>query len=565
MSAAADARAAAELLALDPQGLGGAVLQGPPGPARDAWLAHFRAALPLSAPVRQAPANTDEDRLLGGLDLAASLAARRPIAAPGLLAETDGGALVVSGAERLDARGAALLVSALDVGEITLARDGVSGRFPARAAIILLEDARSEEEGAPEALLDRLAFRVDVATPRLEALPPAAPALRPANVAAPSEAVIEALVKAAGRLGIASPRAPLLALKAARAAAARAGRRDIDTEDLALAARLVLAPRATQSPAPADDPPTPDDTPPPDGESDGGETQSGDPDALTDVMVAAARAVLPEFPSSPANARRLKRVGEAGRGAGPAQPSLTRGRRIRARQGAPAGGARIDLMATLRAAAPWQGVRRRESPGREGLHVRRGDLHVQRRLARAKSCVIFVVDASGSAALHRLAEAKGAVELLLARSYVERSEAALIAFRGRLAEVALPPTRSVSRARRRLCDLAGGGGTPLAAALEAATRLAEQERRRGRAVRVVLLSDGSANVTRAGVGDRATAQAEALTAAKAVRAAELDMVFIDTAVRPRPENAALAAAMGARYAPLPRVDAAGLAALVTGA
>ena len=57
----------------------------------------------------------------------------------------------------------------------------------------------------------------------------------------------------------------------------------------------------------------------------------------------------------------------------------------------------------------------------------------------------------------RLAEAKGAVELLLAQAYAKRDQVALIAFRGTGAEVLLPPTRSLVQGKRRLSALGPGG------------------------------------------------------------------------------------------------------------
>jgi len=242
--------------------------------------------------------------------------------------------------------------------------------------------------------------------------------------------------------------------------------------------------------------------------------------------------------------------------------SPSTGRRAGVRAGRLGRGARLDLVETLKAAAPWQAVRRRERPDAEGVLVRQGDFRIRKLVRRAPSTTIFVVDASGSAALARLGEAKGAVELLLADSYVRRDEVALIAFRGEGAEVLLPPTRSLARAKRALQDLPGGGGTPLAAGLEAAAKLGLAVQAKGRSVTTVVLTDGRANVAR-GAGQDPMADAEA--AGQAMRTMGLKSVFIDTSPRPRGEGARLAAAMGARLVALPRADAGTLAAVVKAA
>ena len=178
--------------------------------------------------------------------------------------------------------------------------------------------------------------------------------------------------------------------------------------------------------------------------TDGGDEDRGDPGQLEDVVLAAAlRRVAQDV---------LARIaaGAAATGAdsggGERRKSAKRGRPMGARAGLPRGGMRLSLIDTLRAAAPWQ--RLRGSDGR--VAIRRDDLRIRRFETRAQALTIFAVDASGSSALARLAEAKGAVELLLAEAYVKRAEVALIAFRGTAAELLLPPTRSLARARRSL-------------------------------------------------------------------------------------------------------------------
>jgi magnesium chelatase subunit D len=287
---------------------------------------------------------------------------------------------------------------------------------------------------------------------------------------------------------------------------------------------------------------------------------------LEDVVLQAAAAAIPAGLLAQLQAR-LQASGtarSAGR-AGAAQQGGARGRPIASRRGEPRGGARLDLMGTLRAAAPWQAIRG-GGPGapRTGaaVKIRADDFRVRQHRQRQQTTTLFVVDASGSQALNRLAEAKGAVELLLADCYVRRDSVALLAFRGRAAELLLPPTRSLVRAKRSLAALPGGGGTPLAAGLDAAAALADSLRRRGQTPLVVLLTDGRANVARDGTGGRARAEADALTAARELAALGVAAVLVDTASQPQPPARQLAAALRATYLALPHAGAAAVSRAV---
>jgi magnesium chelatase subunit D len=164
--------------------------------------------------------------------------------------------------------------------------------------------------------------------------------------------------------------------------------------------------------------------------------------------------------------------------------------------------------------------------------------------------------------LHRLGEAKGAVQLLLAECYVRRDEAALISFRGKEARLLLPPTRSLARVRRELAQLPGGGGTPLALGISLAANMAESIRRKGDTPVLVFFTDGQANVTASGIGDRAQAEADATHAARQLRASGTRCLLIDTSPRPQPRARKLADDLGARYLPLPAAQAQKLSAAV---
>ncbi|MGR3541071.1 MAG: VWA domain-containing protein, partial [Hasllibacter sp.] len=210
---------------------------------------------------------------------------------------------------------------------------------------------------------------------------------------------------------------------------------------------------------------------------------------------------------------------------------------------------RLDLVATLRAAAPFQ--RLRAAPdGR--ARILPSDVRLKRFESRSDRLLIFAVDASGSAAAARLAEAKGAVEVILAESYAARDHVALVAFRGEGAETVLPPTRALVRAKRALAGLPGGGGTPLAAGLAAALAEARVARGRGLSPAVAVLTDGRANVPLEGPPDRARAAADAERVARLIAADGIAALVCDTGLRPSPALARLSEAMGARYLPLPR-------------
>lgn len=562
----ADAVLAVRLLAADPFGIGGILLRAPYGPVRDRWLALCRRSMRRDAPFRRLPPQIGEDRLLGGLDLTATLRAGRPVAEQGLLAAAHGGLLLVPMAERLTPTLASHLAAALDRGMVRAERDGLTLEHPCRIGIVALDEGMSGDERPPAPLCDRLAIHLDLTmvTLREASLAPDerdAPRAGEGPPIRADETVVAALCDAALLLGITSLRVPLLALRVARAAAALAGRDRIDEGDVGVAARLVLAPRALAAPdlreaAGPPEPPAPaDDTEP--------ERPQGSPDgALTEVVLQAALATLPPDVLARLRERGQRRAGATGRSGATLRHNF-RGRPIGTRPGSPRSGARLSLVDTLRAAAPWQPLRRGKALATAGrIAVRPGDFRIRRFKQRTQTTTILAVDASGSQALHRLAEAKGAVELLLAECYVRRDRVALVAFRGQGAELLLPPTRSLVRAKRSLAALPGGGGTPLAAGIDAVRALAEGLRRRGESVVIVMLTDGRANVARDGAAGRAQAEADARSAAAALRATGLTSLLIDTSPRPQQGAADLARTMGAAYLPLPHADAAALSRAV---
>jgi magnesium chelatase subunit D len=381
-----------------------------------------------------------------------------------------------------------------------------------------------------------------------------------------SDEVIKALATAAMSLGVQSVRALHFALKVARINAALRGRDAVDAIDAALAVRLVLAPRATRLPSPPEE-----DL---ETESEHTEAKAGDADedrscprdppneTLEDSVLAAARvAIPPKLLEQLLSSNRPLRA-QGGGTSGARQSDAKRGRRIGIRRGPNRSGRGLNVLATLRAAVPWQRLRtgavtphQKPSPSRDAIRILPEDFRLHRYQQRSDTLSIFVVDASGSQALHRLGEAKGAVELLLADCYVRRDRVAVIAFRGRDAQVLLPPTRSLARAKKSLAGLPGGGGTPLASGLDAAGLMVEAAHRRGETALVVLLTDGRANVARNGAGGRMQAEADALHAAHQMRQSAVASLVIDTSASGQAQAEAVAHAMNARYLPLPHADA----------
>ncbi|QLC24798.1 magnesium chelatase subunit D [Parasphingopyxis algicola] len=557
----ADALTAARLFALDPHGLGGLWLRGA-GPVRDALVDQLKAGLPDNMPLRRMPATIDDGRLLGALNISASLGAGRAVLQKGLLAEADGGVVIAPMAERLPEAIAGRIGQVLDWHAVQVERDGVAGTMQAAIGLVLLDDGCGEEERPPSALTERVAFHCDLTGIASLDFPQVRrkTAIGPAQVAEPDADALRALAGTATALGVGSARALLFAVRAARASAALDARKTVEEEDIIVAARLVLAPRATRIPAVDAPEQAEQETPREPQESEAHDQDAGeDLPSLEDMVLAAAAASVP--PDI------LNRIGDGvqrgasrGGGAGKRRKSQLRGRPLAARPGMPGGGSRLALIDTLRAAAPWQTLRREEegenAPRR--IRIRRPDLRIRRFEERSGTVTIFAVDASGSSALARLAEAKGAIELMLAQAYVKRAQVALIAFRGEGAELLLPPTRSLTRARRALAELPGGGGTPLAAGLDMAGALGALVETRGRTPFLVTLTDGKANVGRDGKPGRKQAREDSEAAAKRIAVTGMAGVVVDISPRAQPEATELAAALRMDYLPLPRADAAAL-------
>jgi magnesium chelatase subunit D len=542
------------LLAVDPSGLRGLWLRGRAGPVRDRVLS----GLGLLMPRKLHPFTSDE-ALLGGMDLSATLATGELHRHAGLLEHT--GCLMLTMAERCPPGLAVRLGQALD--------------SDPRLSLVALDEAAEDGEGLPNALADRLGLFLDLDgfawsdTADMSISPSLIASAQARLRHISTGAALERLTRVAAELAISSMRAPLLALACARAHAAWRGGAEIEDCDLQVAVALVMAHKALAFP---EDVPDQEDAPPPEPPQDQpDQSQDRDQSELDipdEMLIEAARAVLPPGLLAQLQAARVARqAASANSGAGAKRKSMRRGRPMPSRAGKPGSGARVDVIATLRQAAPWQKMRRAMMPGRamDRLLLMPSDIRIKRYQEQTDRVLIFVVDASGSAALARLAEAKGAVELMLAEAYSSRDHVALVTFRGNKAELSLPPTRSLVQTKRRLAGLPGGGATPLAHALEVALATAEQARRHGMTPTLALLTDGRGNIALDGSANRVQAGEDASRLAKIIAARAIPALVIDTSLRPKPQLAELSAEMGATMIALPRADARSLSSTLSAA
>ena len=598
------AKQALMLLAVDSE-LGGVVIPSAVGSGKSTLARAFADILPESTPFVELPLNVTEDRLIGGVDLEATLATGLRVVQHGVLSKAHGGVLYVDSLSLLDSSAVSHIMDAMSRSEVLVEREGLSEVHPAKFMLVGTYDPSDGE--VRMGLLDRIGIIVPFtaqndyrarkkivnivmgtrdAEDTQDELNMLAGFIKAAKEQLPHVSItddqIKALIQTAISLGVEGNRVDIFTVRAALASAALAQRSDVEDEDMKQAIKLVLIPRATRMPereAESNEAPPQEELPPPpeeepEGEdeeapadtsdSDAEEQQKETPDMIEELMMEAVEMELPDNILNISLASKKK----ATTGSRGEALNNKRGRFVRSQPGEMRSG-KVALIPTLISAAPWQETRRRDSKmaGRPktALLITKDDVKIKRFRDKSGTLFIFMVDASGSMALNRMRQAKGAVASLLQNAYVHRDQVALISFRGKQAQVLLPPSQSVDRAKRELDVLPTGGGTPLASALYLGWETAKQARTKGvTQVMFVLITDGRGNISLQSTFDPTAEKATKEELEKEVEALSLSIqadgvaaIVIDTQMNylSRGEAPKLAQKLGGRYFYLPNAKA----------
>ncbi|MGC8774355.1 MAG: magnesium chelatase ATPase subunit D [Chlorobaculum sp.] len=599
------AKQALMLLAVDPS-LGGVVIPSTVGSGKSTLARAFADILPEGTPFVELPLNVTEDRLIGGVDLEATLASGQRVVQHGVLSKAHKGVLYVDSLSLLDSSAVSHIMDAMSRGAVIVEREGLSEVHPADFMLVGTYDPSDGE--VRMGLLDRIGIIVPF-TPvndyrarkqivnivmgtrdeedtqdELRMLRGLIDAAREQlHKVSMTNEQIKGLIQTAISLGVEGNRVDIFAIRAAIANAALSQRTEVDDEDLKLAMKLVLVPRATRMPErepnpeemAQDEPPPQEEQPqdeaedqnaPPDEtDSDAEEEQEETPDMIEELMMDAVETELPDNILNISLASKKKaKSGSRGEAL-----NNKRGRFVRSQPGEIKSG-KVALIPTLISAAPWQASRKAEQAKKgikstAALIIGKEDVKIKRFRDKSGTLFIFMVDASGSMALNRMRQAKGAVASLLQNAYVHRDQVSLISFRGKQAQVLLPPSQSVDRAKRELDVLPTGGGTPLASALLTGWETAKQARTKGiTQIMFVMITDGRGNIPLGAAYDPNATKAPKEELEKEVEALALSIqadgiasIVVDTQMNylSRGEAPKLAQKLGGRYFYLPNAKA----------